>query len=165
MLAGIGRLTASLSSTDVAQARRAAEELAGLGADSQEAAIALIGACRSDDSQVRQWAVAALEQLGPPRIEDVGGLISLVDAQEELAGYWAVTLLGRLRAEAASAAQSLGRTLKCSPYPSVCQRAAWALRELGPSAGPAKASLEQAAASPEPRLARLAREALEQLAG
>jgi hypothetical protein len=88
-----------------------------------------------------------------------------VNGQEELVDYWAVTLLGRLGSEAALAAPCLGQALECSPFPSVCQRAAWALRELGQSAGPAKASLEQAAASSEPRLARLAQAALGQLTG
>ena len=164
MLAELEGLIASLSNPDVSQARSAAEELAGLGEEAQEAAIGLVDACRSEDSQVSQWAVAALEQLGPPRVEDVSSLISRVDGQDELANYWAVTLLGRLGPEAASAAQCLGETLGHSPYPSVCQRAAWALRKLGPSAGPAKASLQQAADSSEPRLARLAQEALKQLA-
>jgi len=111
----------------------------------------------------RQWAVAALEQLGPPPVEKVDQLISRVDGREELADYWAVTLLGRLGPEAASAAQCLGKTLENSDAPGVRQRAAWALRELGPSAKPAKAALKRAAKSTEPRLARLARETLEQL--
>ena len=165
MLAETERLIASLSSADMAQARSAAEELAGLGEEAQGAAVALVDACRSDDSQIREWAVAALEQLGPPRAEDVNKLVSLVDGKEELADYWAVTLLGRLGPMAVSAAQCLGQALEHSSYPGVCQRAAWALRELGPSAKPAKASLQKATKSSDPRLARLAQEALGQLAG
>ena len=165
MLAEIERLIVSLSGADMVQARNAAEELAGLGEESQGAATALVDASRSDDAEVCQWAVAALEQMGPPRAEDVDKLISQVDGVNELADYWAVTLLGRLGPQAASAAQCLGQTLEHSSYPGVCQRAAWALRELGPSADRAKAALERAAKSSDPRLVRLAQEALAQLAG
>lgn len=159
----IEKLIESLSNPEVAHVLSAAQELAGLGEESQPAAIALIDACHSQDFEVRDWSVAALEQLGPPPTEAVHSLISRINDQEELADYWAITLLGRLGPSAAAAAECLGQALENSPYPGVCQRAAWALRELGPSAKPAQASLRKAAASSEPRLARLAQQALEHI--
>ena len=159
----IDKLIESLSNPEIAHVRNAAQELAGLGEKAQPAAIALIGACHSQDTEVREWSVAALEQMGPPSIEAVDSLISHIDNQEELADYWAITLLGRLGPDAAVAAECLGQTLENSSYSSVCQRAAWALRELGPSAKPAQDSLRIAAASSEPRLARLAQQAIEHI--
>ena len=164
MLAGIEKLVITLSSPDATQRLAAAEALAGMGEEGQQAAIALVDACGSKDSQVQEWSVAALEQLGPPRTEDVDDLMGRIAGKEELVDFWAITLLGRLGSDGAPAAACLGETLANSPYPSVCQRAAWALRELGASALPAKVSLQNAADNRlEPRLSRLAQEALTQI--
>jgi hypothetical protein len=45
--------------------------------------------------------------------------------------------------------------------PAVAERAAWALGKVGAAAAAARGPLEQAAGSANPRLARLAREALD----
>jgi hypothetical protein len=75
--------------------------------------------------------------------------------------YWAVTLLGRSGQKAATATAVLAGCLNAGCDPSVAQRAAWALGKIGPAAAAAGDSLEKAAAAADPRLARLAREALD----
>ena len=52
-----------------------------------------------------------------------------------------------------------------SPHLPVRQRAAWALGEIGPAAAAAVPTLQKAAGDPDPRLARLAQEAIDQIAG
>jgi HEAT repeat protein len=49
--------------------------------------------------------------------------------------------------------------------PEVAQRAAWALGKIGPAAAAAASALRTAAASADPRLARLAAEALAAVGG
>ena len=55
----------------------------------------------------------------------------------------------------------LAACLESDCDPSVAQRAAWALGKIGPAAAAGRAALEKAAAAADPRLARLAREALD----
>jgi HEAT repeat protein len=90
-------------------------------------------------------------------------LISLIEAKSPDVGYWAATLLGRLGADAAVVVDALVRAVASSAALSVRQRAAWAMGEIGsPAAIP---SLKTAASDPDPRLARLAQEAIEQITG
>jgi HEAT repeat protein len=159
----IDQLTADLSAPDASQRSQAAEQLAQLGPDAQPAAIALVLACGDKAEEVRQWASSALENLGPPESSDVGQLISLIEAKSPDVGFWAATLLGRLKAEAAPAVDTLARTVASPAALSVRQRAAWALGEIGsPAAIP---SLKAAASDPDPRLARLAQQAIGQITG
>ena len=54
----------------------------------------LVKAC-TDDESVQQWAVAALEELGPPPTESIGELTKLASSSDPLVAFWAITLLGR----------------------------------------------------------------------
>ena len=92
---------AALSDAEVAKRAQAAEELAQLGSEARPAAVALVLACGDEAEEVRQWATSALEEMGPPEASDVGPLISFIEAKSPDVGYWAATLLGRLKADAA----------------------------------------------------------------
>ncbi len=163
MTRDVTALTKSLCSIDSAVRQTAAETLAQLGPDAQGAAVALVEACTVDDDSAREWIVATLEGLGPPRACDVARLAALVQHASLDAAYWAATLLGRLKGEAAPAVGSLAATLAGHPEMTVRQRSAWALGQIGPAASAARAALEEAAAASDPRLASLACEAINQI--
>jgi HEAT repeat protein len=148
----------SLNSADVALRRGAAERLAT--APAAAAAVSLVRASGDDDEQVRQWAVAALEELGAPDAGDVAALAELLSDSRADVRYWSATLLGRLGAAAAAALEALVRVLDADHDPAPRQRAAWAIGNLGRAALAAQRPLQLAAQSED---ARLAREALAKL--
>lgn len=141
----------------------AAEQLAQLGEEAGPAAVPLVEACSSEET--REWAVAALESLGPPAASDVPALAGLTHRPALDIAYWAVTLLGRLQVEAVAAVPDLVTALGAHAELAVRQRAAWALGQIGPPAAPALAALQAAAAGPDARLAKLAREAIANIQG
>jgi HEAT repeat protein len=138
----------------------AAEALARMGKDAQPAAAALVAALRTADTPTREWCAAALEELGPPSTSHIRELAELAGDESLDAAYWAITLLGRANSDAGLAVPALIKTLQYSSELALRERAAWALGKLGPAAKSAAASLQEAAASGEPRLARLAKQAL-----
>ena len=133
--------------------------------DRQPAAVALVLACGDEDEEVRQWATAALEGMGAPEASDVGPLTSFLAGRSPDVGYWAATLLGRLKTEAAVAVDALARALSESPHLAVRQRAAWALGEIGPAAPAAIPALKTAAMATDSRLCRLAEKAIGRIGG
>jgi len=149
-----------LSSHDVAARRGAAEALSRAGADS--AVLPLLGACSDPDEQVREWAHAALEALGPPPRDIAPRLAETLD-QPGSTGYWSATLLGRLREDAAPWAGALGQACGKNPDLAVRQRAVWALGQIGPAARDAIPALEAASQDADARLAKLSREALQKI--
>jgi HEAT repeat protein len=161
----IDQLIANLSDPDPGKRAEAAEQLAQLGPDAQPAAVALVLANGDESEEVRQWATAALEEMGPPQASDADHLTALIAAQSPDVGYWAATLLGRLGADAVPAVEGLSHAVIGSPHLSVRQRSAWALGEIGPAAAAALPSLRKAADDPDPRLARLAQQAVDQVTG
>jgi len=161
----LSQLISALTDPDPPKRCAAAERLAQLAPDARAAAIPLVRVCADEAEEVREWAAAALEELGPPRREDIDPLSSLLDDQSPEVGYWAATLLGRLKGEAASAVPALAAVLTSPLDPSVRQRTAWALGKIGPPAVVALEGLKQAAGDDDPRLARLARQAIERISG
>lgn len=157
--AEIAALAARLGSSVAADRLTAAETLCRAGEAARPAAVSLVRGCDDVDSQVRDWCVAALEELGPPPETAVPDLTALL-ASGPLAAYWAATLLGRAGQAAGSAAVALGESLAAGIDPAVRQRAAWALGKLGPTATAARGPLAAAANDPDERLARLAAAAL-----
>lgn len=149
-----------LASADADARATAAETLGQMAVDAAPAAVPLVEACRDDDDRVREWAVAALEDLGPPPKDAVKPLTLLVGDKNPLAGYWAATLLGRCGEAAASAVNALAKAVDGGADREVRQRAAWALGQIGPAASAARGVLEKAAADADERLARLASDAL-----
>jgi HEAT repeat protein len=147
----------------------AATRLAKLGRQAKAAAVPLVRAAGDPQEDVRQWASAALEELGPPAAEDGPALVELLaDARDSAAsaasaasadvGYWAATLLGRLGSGAHT--DSLAQALDPRYALAVRQRVCWALGEIGPAARSALDAIETASRSDDPRLARLAHAAL-----
>jgi HEAT repeat protein len=153
-------LIRQFESDSPAEHSAAAEALARLGEDAQPAAVALVGALRTADAPTLDWCVAALEDLGPPLASQIDDLIRFVGDKSIDATYWAITLLGRAGKDASTAAAALTGILKSSPELTLRERAAWALGKIGPAAKMAVPALKEAAANGEPRLARLARQAL-----
>jgi HEAT repeat protein len=163
MTADTSALIALLRSADNQQQQSAAEQLARMGSEAQPAALALVEACVADDEETRESCVAALEDLGPPPVGDLQKLTALLAHRSPDVAYWAATLLGRLQSEAGPAVDPLARALSEHAEMAVRQRAAWALGQMGPAAAGARGAIEQAAASDDSRLARLARKALDGL--
>jgi HEAT repeat protein len=153
-------LIANLAATDANTRAAAAESLGQMATDAAPAAVALVEVCRDADDRVREWAVAALEDLGPPPEAAVAKLTLLVGDKNPLAGYWAATLLGRCGEGAASAVDALAKAVDSGADLAVRERAAWALGQIGPAASAARGVLEKAAAAADERLARLASDAL-----
>ena len=119
----------------------------------------LAGLC-SQDEALREVCVGALEGMGPPEKADALKVIVPYLPKDELQGYWAATLIGRLATGGAAAVSELATTLNSSPSMAVRERCAWALGQIGPTAIAALPMLESAATSSEPRLARFAKEAI-----
>ena len=149
-----------LQSRDGQERAAAAEALSQMGPDAAFAAIELVKAC-ADDEAVSQWAVSALEELGPPPVDSLGELTTLAAADHAVVAYWAITLLGRSGEAAHSSQQQLASILCSSSEMSVRQRAAWAVGEINAASDVAIGALEEAAKSPDARLARLANASLE----
>jgi len=161
----IAALTAALTADVPATRAEAAEALCRAGTDAVAAAVPLVKACSDADDQVREWAVAALEELGPPPAATISELTALAGGAHPLVAYWATTLLGRSGKAAAAATPTLAKSLESAGDPAVAERAAWALGKIGPAAAAAKPALERSAASSSPRLSRLAQEALTAIGG
>ena len=153
--------TEQLQSPDVQQRAAAAEALSLMGPDAGAAAVELVNAC-ADQEAVREWAVAALEELGPPAAESLERLTALVHADNPLVAYWAITLLGRSESAARSSQDDLAAVLTTSTTINVRERAAWALGKIDANSPTATAALKEAASSSEARLSRIAKAALEQ---
>jgi HEAT repeat protein len=156
----IPALIEHLSAPDAEARASAAEALCRAGESAASAATALVAACGDEDDRVREWAAAALEDLGPPPGEQIAELTMLAAAKHPLVAYWAVTLLGRGGEGAALAVPALEACLAPGTAIEVRQRACWALGKVGPAAASARAALTAAASDADPRLSRLAGEAL-----
>ncbi len=165
MSADVVQLVSCLSDTNPAKRAQAAEGLSRLGPQSAPAAVALVRACGDETEEVREYAVAALEEMGSPNIEDIQSLVALLNDPKTDIGYWAATLLGRLESDAASAVPALAAAVTEASEGAVRQRAAWALGRIGLPAAPALSVLNEAAASSDLRLARLAQRAIGQIGG
>ena len=85
-----------LHSQDVQERAAAAEAFSLMGPEASFAATDLVQAC-GDDQMVAQWAVSALEELGPPPKESLADLSELARSGDSEVAYWAVTLLGTMR--------------------------------------------------------------------
>jgi len=160
MDAQINDLTRLLASPDSASRASASQQFCQMGEDAAPAAVALIHACADESDDVRDHASAALEELGPPLPTDVDALSRLLADPHADVVYWSATLLGRLEADAADAVPQLAQTLTQSPHLAARERCAWALGRIGASDPVALNALRLAASEAQPRLARLAKEAL-----
>jgi HEAT repeat protein len=147
---------AALESGSQLERRAAAEQLTHLGEGARSAAVILIRAAGDGDEQTSEWAVAALEELGPPPTSQVEALTQLLHGTPT-AAFWAATLLGRLPSAPQQTISELVWALEEHPATEVRHRAAWALGKL--RAPEAQGPLERAAASADQRLRRIADQA------
>ena len=163
MSADVSKCVEKLDSPNVVVKAVAAQSLAQMGNKAQTAAVPLVRAAASTNESVREWVVAALESIGSPAAEDLAALRGLVSAEDADVAYWAITLLGRLKAQAAPAVTTLIDALRHNSDSHNRQRAAWALGNIGPAAQEALPALHEAAHSSERRLARIALLSIEQI--
>ena len=156
----------ALKSSDAARRLDVAESLLSLGDAAAPAVLALIDALEDDEPQVVEAVNGALEAIATPPDTLVPELTSRLSDANAHRAYWAATLLGRMGNDAWQATDALAGIVARESVPAeVRQRAAWALGQFGPDASSAVQQLEQAAASDDARLARLAQEALQSIAG
>jgi len=165
MSADVTALIASLRSADPAEQQAAAEQLAQMETEAQPAAVALVEACGANGDGASEWVVSALESLGPPQTSDIPKLSALLKSSAPDVAYWASTLLGRLEDQAAPAVPALIEALAGHGELAVRQRAAWALGQIGSGAHAALEPLQAAAGDADPRLSKLASEAITQIKG
>ena len=158
-MADLDNWRADLQSQYVETRAAAAENLCQLGEEAAEAAIDLVKAC-ADEEPVQVWAVAALEEMGPPPASTLPQLIELAKDSQAIVAYWAITLLGRVEDAGVQSEGVLAELLLHAPDIPVRERAAWALGRMGPESQAALQALKTAATSDRVRLARLAEEAL-----
>ena len=161
-MATISDWEADLQANDLDAQLAAAEALAGASIDAQPAIVALVQACGTKSEEVRNWCVAALEDVGAPTTGQLDDLTSLASSANQDVTFWAVTLLGRAGEQAAGALPILVERLQNTASPNVQKRAAWALRKLGRNAETTLNALRKAAASGGP-VAAQAQRAIERL--
>ena len=138
----------------------AAESLAQQGPNAAFAATELVKAC-GDEQAISDWAVAALEELGPPPTAAISSLAKLTGSDNAQTAYWAITLLGRAGREAASHQNLLAEILEQSGEISLKERAAWGLGRMHADSAKAVMALKQAALSQNERLSRLSGKSLQ----
>jgi len=158
----ISQLRVDLCGADLCRKLAAARALSEMGEGAAEAGAELVQAVADENEDVREWSVAALEEMGPPPYSALPSLTNLLKDASDVA-YWAATLLGRLEAEAAPAVGELSLALQADRPLAVRQRVAWALGEIGSGARDALPALQQAAEDSDPRLARLAAQSIERI--
>jgi HEAT repeat protein len=151
-----------LCSDEPGQRASAAESLAQLGAGCRDACLELVRACGTDQV-TREWAAAALEEMGPPPSTKLVSLVPLLASDSPDVVYWAATLLGRLEDQAELAADSLANVIESERDLFVRERAIWAARKIGCSSPTILQALNAARDRGPDRLARLATEALDQI--
>ena len=104
----IAELVEELRSPNAAQRIDAAERLMQLGPQARAAGPALVAATGDSDDIVREAAVGALDELGPPEPAAIAQLVTLLDSESPEIIYWSATLLGRLEAVAAPVGAPVG---------------------------------------------------------
>lgn len=127
---------------------------------------AIIPLCRAvvdDEEQVGQWATSALEDCGPPPVEERDALIDLLTDKHADVVYWAATLLGRLESEAQPAVSPLCGLATGHESANVRQRSLWALGKIGDRAEVVRAALADPLHQKNPRSARVAEQVRRQL--
>lgn len=150
----------ALERGSAAERLEAVERLARAPEAAQPAAVLLVQMASDENEQVREWATAALEELGPPPQNCVAPLAELLHGLPSTA-FWAATLLGRLPSAPEPITMKLVWALEEHAESQVRQRAAWALGKL--RAEESLAALQRAAASSDPRLCRIADQAQQEI--
>jgi HEAT repeat protein len=132
--ADVSDQVARLKSKDTDERRRAAKELAEMGADARDAAPALIKALKDSDLFVRRFSAEALGKIGPKASGSVEALTAVVKNKSEKKEVLqaAVTALGQM---GGAGVDALVGVLKDHDMDNVARRkAAEALGEIGKDA-------------------------------
>ena len=117
--------------TGAAPARvEAARLLARDAAAAAACAADLVSAAAADDEELREWATAALEDCGPPAVDQWDALAQLAAGGNADSAYWAVTLLGRAGAAAATHLPALRTIAERHAAATVRKRAQWAVERM-----------------------------------
>lgn len=153
-----------LRTGDSASQAEAAEVLAGLGEGAQAAIPALVQYCGDADERVRNWCVAALEEVGPPARSQLADLTAMAQAADSDIAFWAVTLLGRAGTDAQDTIPVLLGRLQDHHVPTVQERAAWALGRIGQGSETVILALQKVASQSGGPLAAQVQRALKRLA-
>ena len=148
-----------LASGDAGERLMAAERLCLAGPEACVAAVELVRAC-GDDEPVASQVVSALEEMGPPPASCGNDLMALVDDGNATVGYWAATLLGRLKDDGKVFQDDLAELLSAVTDLAVRQRIAWAMGEIGADSPTAIEALSLAAKTGDDRLKRIATKAI-----
>ncbi|MEO0530233.1 MAG: hypothetical protein AAF266_06595 [Planctomycetota bacterium] len=126
------QLANELLSNDPSRRREAADRLATLGEEAKSATVALVEAC--DDDSLRDLCVGALEELGTPPTNQLPQLAALLRSPNDTVAYWAATLLGRSKSDAADHLADLERlSIDAKRSKAVQDRAAWAIEKVQPA--------------------------------
>jgi HEAT repeats len=134
--------------------------LAAHPGQARQQTIAILLTMLSDDEEVRAWASDALGEIEEVPVETATQLAELTrHVNPPLAG-WACKLIGKLP-EPSNHQSALAIALTQHPSISVRQLAALTLGSVHDLSQDTKAALQIAAANSDPRLSRLAKEALE----
>lgn len=154
---------ADLSAVEVECRREAARHLGQQVEISPDCIVALVQAAGDEDDEVAEWSIAALERCGPALAEHCSELMALANDADADKAWWAVTILGRMEQAATPAISTLVQLLKQCAETNVRQRAAWALGQIGACSSEVVTELESARRSGDPRLSRLAEDALKRI--
>tara|TARA_R110002049_G_scaffold2750_2_gene21641 strand:- start:493669 stop:494484 length:816 start_codon:yes stop_codon:yes gene_type:complete len=165
-----GNWSEQLESESFDQQVAALRQIARAG-DAQGVTAQAVHLAGSPHDEVRVWAAEALESSVRPAAHEADVLVrQLAESRDGEVCYWSATMLGRIGEaiggdpQAASAAVSaLESCLRDSMYLPARERAAWALRQLGPVSISAVPTLRAVADDAPPRLPRLTKEAIKAL--
>jgi len=126
----IETLINQLQDADLRMQVAAAESLAGLANQAQPAIVALVQHSGSADEDLCNWCTAALEEIGPPTVEQIDELALLASSANSDVAFWATTSLGRAGSLATSATTILKQRSNDASTPEVKKRAIWALEKI-----------------------------------
>ena len=149
-----------LRSPDLETRVAAAEALMLMGPDASPMAVELVQATSDSEEQVSEFAVAALEELGPPPTNSLGPLTELLGDPHLPRPYWAAKLIGRMGKDGASAEVDLVQLLESNQEAAAQQEAIRTLQKIGAHSSQCRATLERATQTQDPRTARLATQTL-----
>ncbi len=135
-------------------------KLASSPKQASEQVLPLLATLESDDEELRAWACDALQVIESLPVELAPQLAALCRHPQAPVALWSSKLMVRLGKAAAEYQSALAHSLANHPDLYVRQEAAAALGKIDGLHDDTKDMLRAAAASDDPRLSRLASEAL-----
>jgi hypothetical protein len=125
-----------------------------------EQLVAVVLTMLDDDEEVRAWASDVLSAIESPQAAAAPQLAELTRHVNAPVAGWACKLLGKLGPQAKDHQAAVASALSSHPEVAVRQLAALALQSIPDLNQQTLEALQSAAASTDPRLSRLAKEAL-----